>query len=194
MDPSSGRKFHDTIKKIRKQLVINALEQADGSYSEAARILGDDGRYVAIGARRRRDPARVRSGASPLATPVKIEVEGSDHVVRLLPDSHRFALVDEPGVRVCNLDQQGAASGGYRGALAQLAALREERARVVAPLDPAFLALLHHDAGNGARPFDWMEQALEDGDPNLSALGFLAPDLKNVPRFKALMQRMGLSY
>jgi Nif-specific regulatory protein len=41
VDPSpAGRKFHHSIREIKKQLVTKALEQADGSHSEAARILG----------------------------------------------------------------------------------------------------------------------------------------------------------
>jgi Nif-specific regulatory protein len=40
-DPSStGTKFHETIREIKKQLVTNALEQSAGSHSEAARRLG----------------------------------------------------------------------------------------------------------------------------------------------------------
>ena len=41
VDPSpSGTTFHETIREIKKQLVTRALEQADGSYVEAARRLG----------------------------------------------------------------------------------------------------------------------------------------------------------
>ena len=87
--------------------------------------------------------------------------------------------------------QQG---GGYREAVRRVAALRESQAKTRRPLDPTYLALLHHDSGNRERAFDWMEQAVEDGDPNLPALGILAPDLKGDPRFRSLMQRIGLPY
>jgi len=40
-DPSStGTKFHETIREIKKQLVTKALDQAGGSYAEAAKRLG----------------------------------------------------------------------------------------------------------------------------------------------------------
>jgi Nif-specific regulatory protein len=40
-DASPGRtKFHETIRDIKKQLVIKALEQSDGNFTEAARKLG----------------------------------------------------------------------------------------------------------------------------------------------------------
>ena len=88
--------------------------------------------------------------------------------------------------------EQGNAAGGYREAMHRAAALLESRAKVTRPLNPAFLALVHHDAGNRDKAFDWMEQAIEDGDPNLPTMGILAPDLKADPRFRSLMQRIGL--
>jgi transcriptional regulator with PAS, ATPase and Fis domain len=40
-EASPGRtKFHETIREIKKQLVIKALEQSEGNYGEAARQLG----------------------------------------------------------------------------------------------------------------------------------------------------------
>jgi Nif-specific regulatory protein len=38
--PASSDKYHGAIKDARKQLVIEALEQANGSYIEAAKALG----------------------------------------------------------------------------------------------------------------------------------------------------------
>ena len=66
--------------------------------------------------------------------------------------------------------------------------------RTHTPARPFTLALMQHDAGNRERAFAWMEQALEDGDPNLHTMGILMPDLKGDPRFRSLMQRMGLPY
>ena len=37
---ASGLKFHETIKDIKKQLVTKALEQSNGSFTEAAKRLG----------------------------------------------------------------------------------------------------------------------------------------------------------
>ena len=88
--------------------------------------------------------------------------------------------------------EAGAARGGYRDAVSRLAAKREEEARGQAALDPAYLALLYHDAGDDRGAFEWMDRAAEDGDPNLIAMPTLAPDLRQVPQFKALMRRIRL--
>jgi serine/threonine-protein kinase len=90
--------------------------------------------------------------------------------------------------------EQGDAAGGYREAMHRAAALLESRAKVTRPLNPAFLALVHHDAGNRDKAFAWMERAIEDGDPNLPTMGILAPDLKDDSRFRDLMRRIGLPY
>ena len=89
---------------------------------------------------------------------------------------------------------KGYAEGGYQEAMHRAAAMSEARAERTRPLDPFTLALMQHDAGNRERAFAWMEQALEDGDPNLHTMGILMPDLKGDPRFRSLMQRMGLPY
>jgi DNA-binding NtrC family response regulator len=33
-------KYHDAVKEAKKQVIINAIEQASGNYVEAARLLG----------------------------------------------------------------------------------------------------------------------------------------------------------
>ena len=38
--PASTNKYHGTIKEAKKQLVMQALQQANGSYIEAAKALG----------------------------------------------------------------------------------------------------------------------------------------------------------
>ncbi|HKE84232.1 MAG TPA: protein kinase [Vicinamibacterales bacterium] len=90
--------------------------------------------------------------------------------------------------------EQGARAGGYREGMRRCAAVRESQAKARPPRDPAFIALLHHDAGDRDRAYFWMERALDDRDPNLQYLGILAPDLKDDPRFRSLMQRIGLPY
>lgn len=88
--------------------------------------------------------------------------------------------------------ERGYGTGGYREAMSRAAALGEARAKVTPPLDPVWLALLQHDAGNRARAFVWIEQAIEDGDSLLPTMGIVAADLKGDPQFRDLMQRIGL--
>jgi tetratricopeptide (TPR) repeat protein len=155
---------------------------------------------VLLGAGRSNDAIRELRSAMSLAPGVyqfhwvlwrALHVVGNDDEAL----SEVIALNEAAGdAETASVLRRGGTRGGYQEAMRKTASLREERARNSAPLDPAFLALLEHDAGNDSRAFDWMERALEDGDPNLPTLGILAPDLKNVPRFRSLMQRIGLPY
>jgi transcriptional regulator with GAF, ATPase, and Fis domain len=38
--PSATDKYHGSIKETKKQLILHALQQANGSYIEAAKVLG----------------------------------------------------------------------------------------------------------------------------------------------------------
>jgi DNA-binding NtrC family response regulator len=38
--------FHDSLREAKKQLILNAFEQAQGSYTEAARMLGLHPNYL----------------------------------------------------------------------------------------------------------------------------------------------------
>ncbi len=38
--PASTDKYHGTIKEAKKQLILHALQQANGNYIEAAKTLG----------------------------------------------------------------------------------------------------------------------------------------------------------
>ena len=38
--------FHDAVRESKKQLIISAVEQASGNYTEAARILGLHPNYL----------------------------------------------------------------------------------------------------------------------------------------------------
>ena len=38
--------FHDSLREAKKQLILNAFEQAQGSYTEAARLLGLHPNYL----------------------------------------------------------------------------------------------------------------------------------------------------
>jgi Nif-specific regulatory protein len=43
---SATNAFHDAVRENKKQLIINAVEQAHGSYTEAARALGLHPNYL----------------------------------------------------------------------------------------------------------------------------------------------------
>jgi transcriptional regulator of acetoin/glycerol metabolism len=38
--------FHDALRESKKQLILNAFEQAQGNYTEAARLLGLHPNYL----------------------------------------------------------------------------------------------------------------------------------------------------
>jgi TolB-like protein/DNA-binding winged helix-turn-helix (wHTH) protein/Tfp pilus assembly protein PilF len=90
--------------------------------------------------------------------------------------------------------KEGKAASGYKGAMRRAAELLEAQDRVSHVMGPVSLALMQHDAGNDERAIYWIERANEDGDPNLGALGVLAPDLKKNPTAKSLLQRFGVYY
>jgi DNA-binding NtrC family response regulator len=48
-DPPPGvtaARYHSKVKELKRQLIVNALEEAKGSYTEAARILGVHANYL----------------------------------------------------------------------------------------------------------------------------------------------------
>jgi len=42
----STAKYHDAIRDLKKQLILNALEQSGGNITEAAKLLGVHGNYL----------------------------------------------------------------------------------------------------------------------------------------------------
>jgi len=42
----TGAKYHDAVRNLKKNLILNALEQSDGSITEAARLLGVHANYL----------------------------------------------------------------------------------------------------------------------------------------------------
>jgi DNA-binding NtrC family response regulator len=42
----STAKYHDAIRGLKKQLILNALEQSGGNITEAAKFLGVHGNYL----------------------------------------------------------------------------------------------------------------------------------------------------
>ena len=45
-DEAAASSFHDALRESKKQLIVNALEQANGNYTEAARLLGLHPNYL----------------------------------------------------------------------------------------------------------------------------------------------------
>jgi DNA-binding NtrC family response regulator len=43
---SANAKYHDAIRDLKKQLILNALEQTGGSFTEAANLLGIRSNYL----------------------------------------------------------------------------------------------------------------------------------------------------
>ncbi|HXD31230.1 MAG TPA: sigma 54-interacting transcriptional regulator [Pyrinomonadaceae bacterium] len=43
---ATGAKYHDVVAETKKQLILNAMEQSEGSYTEAAKILGVHPNYL----------------------------------------------------------------------------------------------------------------------------------------------------
>ena len=43
---SANAKYHDAIRDLKKQLILNALEQTGGSFTEAAKLLGIHSNYL----------------------------------------------------------------------------------------------------------------------------------------------------
>jgi len=41
-----GAKYHNAVKDLKKQLILNALDDAKGNYTDAARLLGVHPNYL----------------------------------------------------------------------------------------------------------------------------------------------------
>jgi len=42
----STAKYHEAIRELKKQLILNALEESGGNITEAAKLLGVHGNYL----------------------------------------------------------------------------------------------------------------------------------------------------
>jgi Nif-specific regulatory protein len=62
-----GAKYHNEVKELKKQLILNALEEAKGNYTEAAHLLGVHVNYLHRLIRNLDLKATVRSSPSPRA-------------------------------------------------------------------------------------------------------------------------------
>ena len=61
---------------------------------------------------------------------------------------------------------------------------------------PMLIAASYEQADDYDLAMDWYEKAFEQGDPDTPYLGAIIkdPDLRNHPRFKVLLEKMGLHY
>ncbi len=98
--------------------------------------------------------------------------------------------------------ERGLTEGGYEGAQlanGDLLAERYELAKGVPDAGtkrvflPWGIAVCYLDAGDYERAIDWLEEAYEVRDPNLTYIGLPSFDpLRSDPRFQALVRKMGL--
>ena len=89
---------------------------------------------------------------------------------------------------------QGRAEGGYSRALQNLAEMLIERSKT-SYVTPWQVATLYTRAGMKEEALDWFEKAYEAHDPNMPYLSVdpIFDDLRDHPRFQAILKRMGLA-
>jgi serine/threonine protein kinase/lipoprotein NlpI len=88
---------------------------------------------------------------------------------------------------------RGRAEGGYSGALRNVAEMLIERSKT-SYVTPWQVATLYTRAGMKEKALDWFEKAYEAHDPNMPYLSIdpIFDDLHDLPRFQAILKRMGL--
>ena len=88
---------------------------------------------------------------------------------------------------------RGRVQGGYSGALKNLAEMLIERSKT-SYVTPWQVATLYTRAGMKEEALDWFEKAYEAHDPNMPYLSVdpIFDDLRDHPRFQAILRRMGL--
>ncbi len=88
---------------------------------------------------------------------------------------------------------RGRAEGGYTRALQRLAEMLIERSKT-SYVTPWQIATLYTRAGMKEEALDWFDKAYEAHDPNMPYLSVdpIFDDLRNHPRFQAILKRMGL--
>jgi TolB-like protein/predicted Ser/Thr protein kinase len=89
---------------------------------------------------------------------------------------------------------RGRAEGGYSRALRSVAEMLIERSKT-AYVTPWQVATLYTRAGMKEEALDWFEKAYEAHDPNMPYLSIdpIFDDLRDLPRFQAILKRMGLA-
>ena len=88
---------------------------------------------------------------------------------------------------------RGLSEGGYSRALQSLAEMLIERSKT-SYVTPWQVATLYTRAGMKEKALDWFEKAYEAHDPNMPYLSVdpIFDDLRDQPRFRSLLKRMGL--
>ena len=91
--------------------------------------------------------------------------------------------------------KKGNEEGGYRVALQRVAELFIDRIDKGQYVTPWQIATLYTRAGMKKEALDWFEKALEANDPNMPYLKVdpIFDDLRKEPRFKRILEKMGLS-
>jgi serine/threonine protein kinase/Tfp pilus assembly protein PilF len=89
---------------------------------------------------------------------------------------------------------RGRAKGGYSRALQNLAEMLIERSKT-SYVTPWQVATLYVRAGMKEEALDWFEKAYDAHDPNMPYLSVdpIFDDLRDDPRFQAILKRMGLA-
>jgi len=84
---------------------------------------------------------------------------------------------------------------GYKGAMLKVADVMVERAKDQY-IPAATIATLYRWGGDYEKAIDWCEYAYRHSDPNAPYFGVNVkdPNVRNNPRFKALLRKMGLDY
>jgi eukaryotic-like serine/threonine-protein kinase len=109
--------------------------------------------------------------------------------IQMWRDSYQ-ATGDDEALDALN---RGFATGGYEAALASVAALMVERSRTQR-VTPWQIGTLYTRAGMPDEALDYLETAVEEGDPNSPYLSTDAifDDLRSEPRYRALIAKLGL--
>ncbi len=90
---------------------------------------------------------------------------------------------------------RGRTEGGYSRALQSLAEMLIERSKT-SYVTPWQVATLYTRAGMKDEALDWFEKAYDAHDPNMPYLSVdpIFEDLRDLPRFQAILRRMGLPH
>ncbi|MBT8058009.1 MAG: hypothetical protein KJO33_00355 [Gammaproteobacteria bacterium] len=85
---------------------------------------------------------------------------------------------------------------GFESAALQTAEMQVQTLEPAQRQPPMGLSLMYQLGGDYESALDWLEVAIDNMNPNAPYMGvnFKRPGMRNHPRFKALLERMGLDY